>query len=107
MIVFRVAVRVHQAKTSQARALFGELTRASGRVAGVVSFDILQDPDDPARFVSIEVYEDRAAVDRQEKLPELAAVTAAFDDLLSDHPRGTIFHVSRAEPWPAVGERPR
>jgi quinol monooxygenase YgiN len=102
MIVFRVAVQVHEAKIGQARALFGELTQASRLVAGVVSFDILQDPHEARRFVSIEVYQDQAALQRQEALPELETVMAAFDDLLTDPPHGTIFHVCRTEPWPAA-----
>ena len=102
MIVFRVAVQVRETKISQAHALFGELTQASRMVPGVVSFDILQDPSEEGRFVSIEVYEDQAALDRQEALPELKTVMAAFNDLLAGRPRGTIFHVTRTEPWPAA-----
>ena len=101
MIVFRVAVQVREAKVSQARALFGDLTQASRAVPGVISFDILQDPGQVGRFVSIEVYEDQAALDRQAALPELSTVMATFDDLLAGRPSGTIFHVSAAEPWPA------
>lgn len=102
MIVFRVAVQVHDAKLGEARVLFGALTQASRRVPGVVCFDILQDPEQPQRFVSIEVYQDQAALDRQGTLPELAAVMTAFDDLLTEGPDGTIFHVCGTEPWPAA-----
>jgi quinol monooxygenase YgiN len=102
MIVFRVAVQVREAKISQACALFGELTQASRTVPGVVSFDILQDPGQAGRFVSIEVYEDQAALDLQAALPELKTVMATFDDLLVGRPHGTIFHVSAVEPWPAA-----
>ncbi|MEU7835094.1 antibiotic biosynthesis monooxygenase [Nonomuraea sp. NPDC049129] len=44
--------------------MFYELADASRRVPGVINFDILQDPDEPHRFVSIEVYADEEAVDR-------------------------------------------
>lgn len=102
MIVFRVAVQVHDTKINQARALFGALTRASRLVPGVISFDILCDPEEAGRFVSIEVYEDQAALDRQAALPELETVMTTFDALLTGLPRGTVFHVSGSEPWPAA-----
>jgi quinol monooxygenase YgiN len=101
MIVFRVAVQVHQAKIDQARLLFRDLVRASRTVPGVVSFDILQDPNDQARFVSIEVYQDQAALDLQGALPELEAVMTAFDELLAAGPYGIRFQVSASQPWPA------
>jgi quinol monooxygenase YgiN len=102
MILFRVAVQVHDGKVEHARSLFGDLTLASRTVPGVISFDILQDPELTGRFVSIEVYDDQAALDRQADLPELATVMTAFPDLLVDGPSGTIFHVSKYEPWPGA-----
>lgn len=81
--------------------MFVELSRVSRNVAGVVHFDILQDPERPTRFVSVEVYQDQQALDRQGELPELARVMAAFPRLLADGPHGTKFHVSATEPWPA------
>jgi quinol monooxygenase YgiN len=99
MIVFRVDASVHPAKIDQARALFCALTRASRTVPGVISFDILEDPDQPGRFVSIEVYHDQEALDRQGDLPELHAVMDALDSLLTGRPDGTKFHVHTAEAW--------
>ncbi len=102
MIVFRVAIQVRETKISQAHALFTALTQASRRVPGVISFDILHDPGEEGRFVSLEVYQDQAALDRQAALPELETVMTTFDDLLAGRPQGTIFHVTRTEPWPAA-----
>jgi quinol monooxygenase YgiN len=102
MIVFRVAVQVRDSKIPQACVLFAALTQASRTVLGVRSFDILRDLEQPGRFVSIEVYEDQAALNRQAALPELHTVMAAFDDLLLAGPDGTIFHVASSEPWPAA-----
>lgn len=102
MIVFRVDAQVHGAKIDQARAMFRALTRASRTVPGVISFDILEDLDQPGRFVSIEVYHEQDALDRQGDLPELHAVMDALDSLLTGPPDGTKFHVDKTEAWPTT-----
>jgi quinol monooxygenase YgiN len=99
MIVFRVDAQVHAGKVAHARTLFRALTHASRTVPGVISFDILEDPDQPGRFVSIEVYQDQDALDRQGDLPELHTVMHALRDLLTARPDGMKFHVHTAEPW--------
>ena len=100
MIVFRVAVSVQDDKLDEATEMFVRLSRVSRNIAGVVHFDILQDPADPTRFVSIEVYEDQAALDRQGELDEVGEVMTAFGRLLVAGPNGTIYHVAATEPWP-------
>jgi quinol monooxygenase YgiN len=102
MILYRVTVQVREARLDRARLLLRDLVRASRAVPGVISFDILRDPDNPTRFVSIEVYENQAALDRQAVLPELDTVMAELDDLLTDGPEGTRFQVFAAEPWPTA-----
>jgi quinol monooxygenase YgiN len=97
-----VEVLVRPTRTWQAKTLFRALIRASRAVPGVVDFDILPDPERPGRYVSIEVYADQSALDRQSKLPELEAVMSAFDDLLSHPARGTKHQVNASEPWPAA-----
>lgn len=101
VIVYRVEVRVRPDQLDQARELFTALAAASRVVPGVVAFDILADPVDPARFVSCEVYRDQAALDAQGALPELEKVMAAFPRLLTGPPDGTKFFVHASEPWPA------
>ncbi|MFG1965366.1 putative quinol monooxygenase [Nonomuraea sp. NPDC049028] len=59
-----MAVTADPGHLERARRMFYELADASRRVPGVINFDILQDPDEPHRFVSIEVYADEEAVDR-------------------------------------------
>ena len=100
MIIYRVAGKVRAHRIDEARQTFADLAAASRAVPGVVSFDVAQDVTDPETFVSIEVYEDQPAVDRQGELPELHALMACLGDLLADGPHGTVFHVSATEPWP-------
>lgn len=64
---------------------------------GVVSFDIGRDVTDPDVFMATEVFEDRAALDRQESLPEVATAMQVFEDSLAAEPEETIFHVSSSE----------
>lgn len=100
MIIFRVSGKVYPQKIEEARRKFADLSAASRNVPGVISFDVAQDVTDPEIFISMEVYEDQGAVDRQGDLAELRALMAALDDMLADGPRGNIFHASATEPWP-------
>lgn len=106
MIVYRVEVVVRPERLRRARAMFAALVEQSRRVPGVCHFDILQDPANECRFVSVEVFEDRAAADRQGALPLVDVVLAAFDELLLEGPRGVIFRVSATEPWPGTATAP-
>jgi quinol monooxygenase YgiN len=99
MIVYRVAVTVHPPAIDAARAMFTRLAIASRAVPGVINFDITQDLTNPARFISIEVYQDQAAVDRQGLLPELSEVMAALGHLAAGQLAGRKFFISRSEPW--------
>jgi quinol monooxygenase YgiN len=66
---------------------------------GVVSFDIGRDVTDPDVFIATEVFDDRAALGRQEALPEVAKALGVLEESLAGEPEATIFHVSSSEPW--------
>jgi quinol monooxygenase YgiN len=104
LIVFRVDVTVHDDQMERAQAMFANLSEVSRRVPGVIHFDILQDPARPTRFVSIEVYVNQPAVDRQGSLPAVEQVMKALPTLLTDGPHGMIFHVATCEPWPSTAD---
>jgi len=99
MIVVRFKVRCQPEKTAQVRAAFGKVIGPSRAVQGVVSFDIAQDLSDQHAFIATEVFEDRAALDRQESLPEVSATLAVLEESLVAEPEATIFHVSSSQPW--------
>lgn len=82
-------------------AALKDLIAPSRTLGGVVRFDIGRDLADPNAFIATEVFEDRAALDRQESLPEVAKALAVLEDSLTGDPEATIFHVSSAEPWGA------
>ena len=70
-------------KIEQALALFREIVAASRPLEGVVSFDIGRDVTDPDTFIATEVFEDRAALDRQESLPSTKKTIGLLDQLLA------------------------
>ena len=97
MIVIHFKVRCQPEKTDQVRAAFGDVIAPSRAVSGVVSFDIANDLADPDSFIATEVFEDQAARDRQESLPEVAKVMAILPESLAAPPEATMFHVSSSE----------
>jgi len=99
MIVVRFKMRCQPAKTEQLMALLREVIAPSRTVDGVISFDIARDLADPNAFIATEVFEDRAALDRQESLAEVGKVMAIFPESLAAEPEATIFHVSSSEPY--------
>ena len=99
MIVVRFKVQSRPDKTEDVRVAFEAVIEPSRAVEGVVSFDIAQDLADPESFIALEVFEDRAALDRQEALPEVARALAVLEESLAAEPEATVFHVSASEPW--------
>lgn len=65
---------------------------------GVLHFDVARDVIDPASLLAVEVFEDRATLDRQEQLPEVAQAMRLFESgaLVAD-PEYTIYEVSSVE----------
>ena len=99
MIVVRFKVKCHPDKTKTAAAAFRDVIAASRLVKGVVSFDIGQDLADQNCFIATEVFEDRAALDRQEALPAVKKTIGLLEQLVAGAPEATIYHVSSSEPW--------
>jgi quinol monooxygenase YgiN len=79
-------------------AVFEEVIAPSGAVDDVLSFDIARDLIDPDSFIATEVFEDRAALDRQESLPEVKRTLAVLEQSLVAEPEATVFYVSSSEP---------
>jgi quinol monooxygenase YgiN len=99
MIVVRFKVTCKPDKSEQAKAALLAVIAPSRRLEGVISFDIARDIGDPNAFIATEVFADRAALDRQESLPEVKKVIELLPDLLAGEPEATIFSVSSSEPW--------
>jgi quinol monooxygenase YgiN len=99
VIVVRFKLRCSPDKAEKVRGLLAAVQSASQPVQGVITFDIGRDLLDENAFIATEVFEDRAALDRQESLTEVAAAMATFEDALVAPPEATIYHVDSSEPY--------
>jgi quinol monooxygenase YgiN len=84
IVVFKLTCQPE--KTTEVGDALRRVIAASRALDGVVSFDIASDLADPNGFVATEVFEDQAARDRQESLPEVAAVMALLPTSLAGPP---------------------
>jgi quinol monooxygenase YgiN len=65
---------------------------------GVLHFDVARDVSDPNSLLAVEVFEDRATLDRQEEQPEVAAAMELFESgALVAEPEYTIYEVVSAD----------
>ncbi|MFZ2649935.1 MAG: putative quinol monooxygenase [Burkholderiaceae bacterium] len=99
MIVVRFRMKCKTERTEQVRAALAAVVGPSRRLEGVIHFDIGRDLTDPDSFIATEVFVDRAALDRQESLPEVASVLKLLPDSLAAQPEAILFNVSSSEPW--------
>lgn len=99
MIVVRFKVQCRPEKIEEAIAAFRRVIAPSRQVEGVVSFDIARDLADPHAIVAVEVFEDEAALARQESLPVVQETIGLLGELLAGEPEATVFHVSSSAPW--------
>ena len=97
MIVIRFKVQCRPDRIEEAVRAFAAVVPPSREVEGVISFDIARDVVDPNSIVAVEVFEDDAAREQQESLPEVGAVMSLFEDILAAPPEATVFRVSSSE----------
>ena len=98
MLVVRFKVQCKPEKTDQALALFQEIVTTSRPLDGTIHFDMGRDLTDPDSFIALEVFADRAALDRQESLPVVQKTIGLLPELLVGEPEMTISDVSSSEP---------
>jgi quinol monooxygenase YgiN len=96
MLVLRFKVQCQPDKVDEALAAFEAVVTPSRAVDGVIEFDIARDLADPNSIVAVEVFEDEAARERQESLPEVARVMELLPNALTGPPEATVFHVERS-----------
>lgn len=98
MIVLRFKVQCRPEKTEEVRAALADVVAPARAVEGVISFDIARDLSDPNTFIATEVFENEAARERQESMPQVGKVMALLPETLAAPPEATVFHVSSSEP---------
>ncbi|HEX7299831.1 MAG TPA: putative quinol monooxygenase [Solirubrobacteraceae bacterium] len=97
MIVVRFKVQCRSDKADELMAALREVIAPSREVEGVVSFDIGRDLSDPDAFIATEVFEDEAALERQEAQSQVARVMELLPECVAAPPEATLFEVSESK----------
>ncbi len=101
MLVVRFKVRCQPDKTEEVVAAMAAVAGAARTLPGIVHFDVARDITDQDSLIATEVFEDRAAMEREEAIPEVAAVVALMEaGALAGSPEWTIFDVASSESPP-------
>lgn len=98
MIVVRFKVTSKPNKAEQLMRALEGVIGPSRQIEGCIEFDIARCLDDPNSFIATEVFEDRAALDRQEGQSQVDIVLSMLPDVVATEPIVTIYDVSSAQP---------
>jgi quinol monooxygenase YgiN len=91
MVILRFKVRSKPDKSDELMAALGDIIAPARATEGVIQFDIARVLRDPDSFIATAIYEDGAALERQESLPEVHTVMAMLPESLVAPPERTIF----------------
>jgi quinol monooxygenase YgiN len=98
VIVVRFKVQCQPDKTAELAAAMRSVVEAARELPGLIHFDVARDLTDDDALIATEVFEDRAAMEREEALPEVARVVELMQaGALADPPEWTIFEVASSE----------
>ena len=95
MIIVHQEMRAKPEKSDEVMAALAAIIPGARSTEGVIKLDIARDLLDPDYFVATGVYEDAAALERQESAPEVHKATAMFRDSLAAPPDRRIYDASR------------
>lgn len=98
MIIVRFKVQCLPDKTEEMLNAMAAIVAPSRALRGVIYFDVARDVIDRDALIATEVFDDRAAMERQEALPEVAtAIDLIGAGALAGAPEWTIYEVTAAE----------
>ncbi len=92
MLVVHVQVHVKPDAVSSFLAATRENARLSVLEPGIARFDVVQQADDPARFVLVEVYRDTAAPAAHKNTPHYQAWRDTVEPMMAEPRRSTRFN---------------
>jgi quinol monooxygenase YgiN len=95
MVILRQKMRSKPDKTDEVMAALAAIIPGARATEGVISLDIARDLLDPDSFVATGIYEDGAALERQESALEVHRAMAIFPESLAAPPDRTIYDASR------------
>ena len=94
MLILRQKMHAKPEKSDELMAALAEIITPARATSGVINFDIARDLLDPDSFIATAVYDDGAALELQESLPEVGRVMAMLPESLVAPPERTIFDAS-------------
>ena len=94
MIILRFKVHSKPERSDELLLVLAEIIPAARATEGVINFDIARTLDDPDSFIATAVYDDGAALERQESAAEVHRAMAIFPELLAAPPERTIYDAS-------------
>ena len=100
MLILRQKMRAKPDKSDELMAALAEIIAPARATQGVISLDIARVLVEPDSFIATVVYQDAAALERQESRPEVHKVMAILPESLAAPLERTIFDAS---PDPAPG----
>jgi quinol monooxygenase YgiN len=95
MVILRQKMHSKPGKTDEVMAALAAIITPARATEGVISLDIARDLLDPDAFIATGIYEDGAALERQESAPEVHRAMAMFPEWLATPPERTIYDASR------------
>ena len=94
MLILRQKMRAKPDKSDELMAALAEIIAPARATDGVISLDIARVLLEPDSFIATAVYEDGAALERQESRPEVHKVVAMLPESLAAPLERTIFDAS-------------
>ncbi|MBW0001613.1 MAG: antibiotic biosynthesis monooxygenase [Verrucomicrobia bacterium] len=91
MVILHVHVHVRSEHLNAFREATLENARNSIQEPGVLRFDVVQQVDDPARFVLAEVYRDESAVDAHRRSAHYAKWRDLAEPMMAEPRSRTLF----------------
>jgi quinol monooxygenase YgiN len=83
MLILRQKMTAKPDKSEELGAALAEIIGPGRSVEGVISLDIARVLHEPDTYIATVVYEDAAAIERQESRPEVGEVVAILPDSLA------------------------
>ena len=94
MLILRQKMLAKPAKSDELMAALAEIIAPARATQGVISLDIARVLVEPDSFIATVVYQDAAALERQESRPEVHKVMAILPESLAAPLERTIFDAS-------------
>ena len=94
MVILRFKIHSKPDKSDEVMAALDDIITPGRATEGVINFDIARVLLEPDSFIATAIYEDGAALERQESAPEVHRAMALFAESLAAPPERTIYDAS-------------